>query len=65
VRSSASTRCFGLRKPWPLARVANEQRVDAAAFQRHVQLFGLCDVNVVIKFAVNEHRRRLHLAHVA
>src|SRR5919202_755838 len=48
-----------------LARVAHEDRVYAAPPQRHVHLFGLRDVHVVILLAVDEERRRLHLPGVA
>ena len=46
------------------AWIADEDCLDAASLQRHVHLFGLGDVNVVVVFAVEEQCRSLHLPHV-
>ena len=65
LRSVTSTTCLVSRTPWPFARVADHDRLDADVAQRDVELLRLGDRHVVVVLAVHEHRRRLDLVDVA
>src|SRR2546422_5931994 len=46
------------------AWITNEDSFDATTTQSHIHLFSLCDVHVVVLFAVDEKRGRQCLLHV-
>ena len=56
--------------PWlsqamTFAWITHQDCLDAAPFQRHVHLFRLRDVHVVVVLAVKEERGSLGLSHVS
>ena len=54
-----------LAQPVSLSRIPHQNSLNSAALQRHVHLFRLRDVNVVVLLAMNEQRRRLRLFDVS